>query len=130
MKVITMNPVILVTGLVRYRITLDPSIWIIDERKFPLSDRIEGEEGLAVELGLFLKNAEPKPDATHVIIRRDGKEPVILTLDEAMSALMCFAKDGKPVREGGPALLYLADGSNRKNPIDSIVELEVAKPGS
>jgi hypothetical protein len=44
-----------------------------------------------------------------------------------MNALMCFAKDGKPIREGGPVLLYLADGSNRHAPIDGITGLELAE---
>ncbi|WP_089964488.1 hypothetical protein [Lihuaxuella thermophila] len=120
-----MNSVILVTGKVKFRITLDPSIWIIDDRKFPLSDRIPGTEGLAVELGPFLTNAEPDPAATHVICHRSQGKPVTLTMEEAHSALMCFAKENKPIREGGPALLYLADGSNKEQPVDFLTQLEV-----
>lgn len=123
--VILMNSIILVTGKVKFRITLDPSIWILDDRKFPLGDRIPGTEGLAVELGPFLNNAEPDPAATHVICHRSQGETVTLTMEEARTALMCFAKENKPIREGGPALLYLADGSNKEQPIDFLTQLEV-----
>jgi hypothetical protein len=122
-----MNPIILITGNVKFRINLDPSIWIIDNRKFPLGDRLPGTEGLAVELWPFLKNAEPAEDATHVICHRSKGENVTLTMEQAKSALMCFAKENKPIREGGPALLYLADGSNKDQPIDYLTELEVVK---
>jgi hypothetical protein len=122
-----MNGIILVTGKVKFRINLDPTIWIIDERRFPLEERLPGVEGLAVELGTFLKNAEPDLDATHVIVHRRDGEHVTLTIEEARTALMCFAKNGKPIREKGPALLYLADGSNKDHPIDSIRELEVVR---
>jgi hypothetical protein len=54
-------------------------------------------------------------------------ENVTLTMEQAKSALMCFAKENKPIREGGPALLYLADGSNKDQPIDYLTELEVVK---
>jgi hypothetical protein len=120
-----MHPVILITGKVKFRINLDPTIWIIDDRRFPLNDRIPGTEGLAMELGHFLNNAEPDPAATHVICHRRQGEPVTLTIDEARSSLLCFAKGDQPIREGGPALLYLADGRNKNHPIDYLTELEV-----
>lgn len=122
-----MSSVILITGLVQFRINLDPSIWIIDDRRFLLSDRIEGTEGLAMELAPFLKNAEPDAKATHIICHRSVGEPVTLTMGQAQTALMCFAKENQPIREGGPALLYLADGSNKENPVDHLTELEVVK---
>ncbi|MBA4492878.1 hypothetical protein ACFO25_08690 [Paenactinomyces guangxiensis] len=120
-----MNPTILITGKVKFRISLDPSIWIIDDRHFPLSDLIPGTEGLAMKLAPFLQNAEPSPDATHVICHRSQGEPVILQMKEAAAALMCFAKENKPIRDGGPALLYLADGSNKEKPVDFLTHLEV-----
>ncbi|AUS09648.1 hypothetical protein C1X05_12990 [Laceyella sacchari] len=120
-----MSPIILITGNVAFRINLDPSIWILDDRRFPLEDRIAGTEGLAMELGPYLDKAEPDASVTKVICHREQKEAVTLTLDQARTAILCFAKDGRPIREGGPALLYLADGSNKEQPIDYIRELEL-----
>jgi hypothetical protein len=120
-----MSPIILITGKVRFRINLDPTIWIIDDRRFSLSDRIPGTEGLAMELAPFLNNAEPAPEATHVILHRSKGENEILTLEQARTSFLCFAKENKPIREGGPALLYLADGSNKDNPVSHLTELEV-----
>ncbi|MGA9172589.1 MAG: hypothetical protein WBZ33_01200 [Thermoactinomyces sp.] len=120
-----MSPIILITGKVRFRINLDPTIWIIDDRRFSLSDRIPGTEGLAMELAPFLNNAEPAADATHVILHRSKGENEFLTLEQARTSFLCFAKENKPIREGGPALLYLADGSNKDNPVSHLTELEV-----
>ena len=120
-----MHGVILITGQVKFRINLDPSIWIIDDRHFQLSERLEGVEGLAMEFAPYLKKAEPDPAATHLLCHRSEGEDISITMEEAMSAYLCFAKEGKPIREGGPALLYLADGSNRDHPISHITQLEV-----
>lgn len=122
-----MNPVIQVTGDVKYTIHLDPTIWIFDERRFPLEERLDGVSGLAVELAPFLANAEPSEKATKLICRRRQGEDVVISMEEAKKAYLCFAKDNKPIREGGPALLYLADGSNKDQPVDYLTHLEVVE---
>lgn len=120
-----MNSIILITGLVKFTINLDPSIWIIDDRRFSLEERLDDVEGLAMELAPFLENAEPDPTATHVICHRSTGDDVKLTIEQAKSSYLCFAKQNKPIRDGGPALLYLADGSNKEAPIDFITKLEL-----
>jgi hypothetical protein len=120
-----MSPSILITGKVAFRINLDPTIWILDDRRFQLGERIAGTEGLAMELGPYLDKAEPDADVTQVVCHREQGDAVTLTLEQARSAFLCFAKDGRPIREGGPALLYLADGSNKEQPISHIRELEL-----
>ncbi|TCS95037.1 hypothetical protein [Hazenella coriacea] len=120
-----MSSIILITGQVKFTINLDPSIWIIDDRRFPLEERLNGVEGLALELAPFLSNAEPDSTATHVICHRSVGDPVKFTFEQVKSSYLCFAKDGKPIRDGGPALLYLADGSNKEAPVDFITKLEV-----
>lgn len=122
-----MNSVIQITGDVKYSINLDPTIWIFDERRFPLEERLEGVEGLAVELAPFLANAEPSESATKVICRRHRGDDVIISMDDAKKAFLCFAKQNKPIQEGGPALLYLSDGSNKEQPVDSLTHLEVTE---
>lgn len=122
-----MNSVIQITGDVKFTINLDPTIWIFDERQFPLEERLEGVEGLAVELAPFLANAEPSETATKLICRRRRGEDVVISMEEAKKAFLCFAKQNKPIKEGGPALLYLSDGSNKDQPIDYLTHLEVAE---
>lgn len=117
--------VILITGKVNYTINVDPSIFIVDKNHFPLEERIPGVEGLAVEFGPILERAELDSQATKIICHRSQGEPISLSLDQAKTAFLCFAKNGKPIREGGPALIYLQDGSNKEAPIDYLVKFEV-----
>lgn len=123
---IMMSEVILITGKVKFRINLDPTLWILDKRRFSLNERLDGVDGWAMELSPFLEKAEPEHDVTKVICHRSNAEPVSLPYAEAASAFLCFAKEGKPIREGGPALLYLADGSNKENPLSHLTQLELA----
>jgi hypothetical protein len=120
-----MHDIILITGNVNFRITLDPTIWIFDDRRFELSDQLPGTRGLAIAFAPFLSNAEPTAEATKVICRRRNSEDIELSLEQAKSAYLCFAIDGKPVKDGGPALLYLADGTNKDQPINYISEIEI-----
>ncbi|SMO61275.1 hypothetical protein [Melghirimyces algeriensis] len=120
-----MNNVILIMGKTNYQINLDPSIWIFDERRFSMEERFAGVNGLGMELGPFLENAKPTEDAKAVVIHQRDGQTVKLSLDEASSAVLQFAQDGKPIRPNGPALLYLADGSNQDSPIDCIEKLEL-----
>lgn len=120
-----MNLVILITGQVKFQINLDPSIWIFDERRFQLSDRLEGTEGTAIEFKPFLEHAEPDPLANKLICHRREAEPVTISMSEAKKSFLCFAIDNQPLGEQGPVLLYFADGSNKENPIGRIKKFEV-----
>ncbi len=120
-----MHDIILITGNTKFKITLDPTIWIFDDRRFELSDKIPEASGLAIEFAPFFSNAEPSPEATKVICHRHEREDIELSIEQVKSAYLCFAIEGKPVKEDGPALLYLADGSNKEKPINFIQELEI-----
>ena len=120
-----MHDIILVTGNVKYKITLDPTIWIFDDRRFTLEERIEGANGLAMEIEPFILNAQPLENTDKALIHLRNGEIVELSLADLLSSFLCFAIEDKPIKEGGPALLYLADGSNRENPIRSIKEIEL-----
>lgn len=120
-----MHDIIQITGNVKFQITLDPTIWIFDERRFEISDKFSDVHGLAIPIAPFLNNAEPTPSATKAIFHCRDKETTELKLDQVTTGYLCFAKDGKPIREGGPALFYLADGSNKLKPINSIQMLEL-----
>jgi hypothetical protein len=120
-----MNDVILITGAVAYQINLDPTVWIFDDRKAEMGKWFPGVEGWGMQLGPFLENAQPDPKATHVICHQSTGEKVTISMDQARSAILRFSRDGKPIRPDGPALLYLADGSNVDQPIGYLTRLEV-----
>ena len=165
-----MAEVILINGKVAYSITLDPSIWIFDDRKFKMEDFFAGvslaeekdskedeitkmgrlwdqelehgstptkqSEKLFVEkkqivgdygmpLAPFLRNAEPAADAHSLLCRTETGEEHLLSLTEAAQAVLCFAVDGKPIREDGPVYVYYGDGRNMDDPIRQVVSLTV-----
>jgi hypothetical protein len=120
-----MQDIILVTGNTAYKITIDPTIWIFDERRFQLEERLEGTQGLAMELEPFIHNAGPAKETTKARIHLRNEEIVELSIADLLSSYVCFAIDNKPIKEGGPALLYLADGSNKENPVSDIREIEL-----
>lgn len=119
--------IIQIKGDTNFTINLDPGIWIFDERRFPLQTKLEQVSGLGIELRPFLLNAEPKDGAHTVIIHRRVGENIQLSFQEVLNSYLCFAIDGKPIREdeGGPALLYLSDGSNQDHPVGFIKTIEV-----
>jgi hypothetical protein len=157
--------VITVNGNVKFPITLDPSVWIFDDRKFKMEDffanlgeeKTESHEDELMKIGQrwdreltegviptkqseklfvekkkivgdygmnlqpFIKNAEPGSDASRLVCCLQNGEEVPLSLDEAYDAVLCFAIDGKPIREDGPVHLYYGDGRNMDNPIRGII---------
>lgn len=120
-----MTEIILITGKVNYVINIDPSIFIVDKHHFPLSERLPATTGLAMELGPILDRAEPNNEAQLVICHRSQGEPITITIEQAKQAYLCFAQNEKPLKEDGPAHLYLADGSNQSDPIRYLEKLEV-----
>lgn len=164
-----MAEVITINGNVKFTITIDPSVWIFDDRKFKMEDffasigeeqqdeeddslmkmgqqwdkeltqgvaptkkseqlfvekkRIAGDYGMKLEP--FLKNAEPKSEATMLRCELAQGEDVMLPLAEAYEAVLCFAIDGKPIREDGPIHLYYGDGRNMEAPIRGITRMVV-----
>jgi hypothetical protein len=164
-----MADVITINGKVKYNITLDPGVWIFDDRKFKMEDfvanigqeaeeaedtsiksiseqwdkelkhgvtptanseklfvekkKIAGDYGIA--LWPFLTNAEPENEATTLVCQtEDGKEEE-MAIKDAKGAVLCFAIDGKPIRENGPVFLYYGDGRNLDNPIRGIQSFSV-----
>ncbi len=119
--------IIIIDGEVNFPITLDPTVWIFDKRKFPIQvvfPQIE-EEGQCMHLNPFLNNAEPTREASQVdCVLKDGQR-VTLSLDQAKAAILRFSRNKQALREDGPVWLYLADGSNVDNPIRNIQRFEV-----
>lgn len=139
-----MPDIIVLTGNLDYTITLDPSAWLFDDRKFDLDQYFEEPHDLdnpprkykkrellkedytfGVPLKPFLENASPKPEAEKLIIEtKDGKQHEI-SIEKAKSAVLGFSKDGKFLNEDGPAHFYHGDGSNRENPVTDITKFIV-----
>ncbi len=163
-----MSDVIVMKGAIQYKITLDPSVWIFDERKIDLAtftgeltanesdqqayikgtgaqwdkEMAEGaqlpsasnsmmrarkalEGDYAMPLAPFIKNAEPHSGVSHVRIHRANGDSVTVSLADANQAILQFSKDGKPLRDRGPAYLYLPDTWKQKQaPIDQITAFE------
>lgn len=144
--------IVMIKGNVGYPITLDPTVWIFDDRKIELEkafiereeektsdfnfqkppvnrsvSKMEGEEYLknsyVIPLHDFLNNSEPKTDATEVeFIKSDGNNEKV-TLEDAEKGYLLFSFEGKPLREDGPVHFYFKDGSNQDNPIKNIKEI-------
>jgi len=92
------------------------------EKKFEKEKLLTGTFG--IKLAPFLKNAEPEKDATTLVIETaEGEEAV--PLEKAYDLILCFSKNGKPLREDGPVHIYYGDGSNKKNPIKHVRALRV-----
>ncbi|MEH6961981.1 peptidyl-prolyl cis-trans isomerase [Priestia megaterium] len=164
-----MNSIIMLKGKVKYTLTLDPSVWIFDDRKLDMDvffehppeqkDETEAytkavskhwdreiQEGavfpptlktekkfkkqelvngtFGILFAPFLANASPTEEATNVSFKT--KDALIsFSLEEAQKLIFGFSQDGKPLREDGPIYVYLADGSNRNNPIKYVEEIIV-----
>lgn len=127
-RVIKMSDVILIDGYVNYQINLDPTVWIFDERRFPLEERIPGEKGLAMELAPFIKHAKPQEGAKEVRIHRHERESLLLPLSVVEHAVLLFARNDRPLSTGGPAWLYPLSGPYKHQAIDFITRLEVLSP--
>ncbi|HEX7066216.1 MAG TPA: peptidyl-prolyl cis-trans isomerase [Bacillales bacterium] len=135
--------IILLTGNLDYTITLDPSAWLFDDRKFDLNQYFKEPHDLdnpprkykkrellkedytfGVPLKPFLENASPKPEAEKLVIETKNGEHE-MSIKEAKNAVLGFSKNGKFLNEDGPAHLYYGNGSNQDNPITDITKIIV-----
>lgn len=164
-----MERIIPVKGEVNFKITLDPGVWIFDDRRIDLTtffttEHIETDElaeytknmsahwsreimegstnpptiqtekkyektkmltgTFGIYLHHFLKNAEVKENATHVVIETENGEHSY-SLEEAQTLIFKFSQDGKPLHDDGPAYILKADGSNLENPIKQVNAVRV-----
>ncbi|WP_027417823.1 hypothetical protein [Aneurinibacillus terranovensis] len=165
-----MDAIVTINGKVNYSITLDPSVWIFDDRKCKMEDffarigeeveanqdetlisaarrwdkalaegstptkqsetlfvekkKIAGDYG--IPFSPFLKNAEVHTDAQSVICKQQNGTETTISLKDAQEAILCFAIDGKPIKEGGPIQLFFGNGRNMGHPITGIISFTVA----
>lgn len=144
----------MIKGNVGYPITLDPTVWIFDDRKIELEkafvekeeeaastsifhkppvnrsiSKMEGEEYLknsyVIPLHDFLNNAEPKANAEEIEFIKSNDENEKIALKDAKNGYLLFSSEGKPLFEDGPVHFYYKDGSNQDNPIKYIKEIHV-----
>lgn len=139
-----MPDIILLTGNLNYNLTLDPSSWLFDDRKFDLDQYFEEPHDLdhpprkykkrellkenytfGIPLKPFLENAQPKPEAETLVIETKNGNQHKISFEEAKSAVLGFSKEGKFLNEDGPAHFYFGDGSNRDNPVTEITKFVI-----
>lgn len=139
-----MPDIIVLTGNLNYTITLDPSSWLFDDRKFELDnyfaephnldepprkfkkrELLKEEYTFAIPFKPFLENAQPKSDSKKLIIETEDGNQHEIALETAKKSFMAFTKEGKFLKEDGPAHFYYGDGSNRKTPITNITKFTV-----
>ncbi len=82
------------------------------------------ESTYAISIKPFLKNAEPKENASKALLLTNNGEHEI-SLDDLENGFFLFAKDGKPLQDG-PLYFYFGDGSNKDTPIKEIKEIKIA----
>lgn len=83
---------------------------------------IHGSFGIRFEP--FLENAEPKEDASHVVVETEA-ETHLVSLEEAKNFIVAFSHKGSPLKEDGPVHIYYGDGSNKANPIRQVTGFRV-----
>ncbi|MFS0751972.1 hypothetical protein [Oceanobacillus sp. 1P07AA] len=148
--------IVMIKGNVHYPITLDPTVWIFDDRKIKLEEafkieknkqdeysgfqkppvnrsisKMEGEEFLKnsyiMPLYDFISNAEPTREATTVKLITGTEDSFeTISVENLLNGYFLFSKNGKPLKEDGPVHFYYGDGSNQDNPIKNIKEIVIA----
>lgn len=139
-----MPDIILLTGNLDYTITLDASAMLFDDRKFDLTayfanphdldhpprkynkrDLLNSDHSFAVPFKPFLENAQPKPDATAVLVEKKNGEQTEVPLEKAKTSILAFTENGKFLKEDGPVHFYYGDASNKDRPITDIAKFIV-----
>ncbi|NSL50737.1 peptidyl-prolyl cis-trans isomerase [Calidifontibacillus erzurumensis] len=118
-----MENIVLIQGNVKFRLTIDPSVWIFDDRKFDLGQYFNDEslkDHLGMEFKPFFNNAEPLENASSVIVETSSDKTIEVPIEKIQNSILCFAINGKPLKEDGPIYLYYRDGSNLNDPIKEI----------
>lgn len=137
-----MPDIIVLTGNLNYTLTLDPSSWLFDDRKFELDrffeephdldypprtykkrELLQADYTFAIPFKPFLENGEPDPEAEALVIETKNGEQHEVPLETAKKSILAFTKDGKFLMEDGPAHFYFGDGSNREYPVKEIAKL-------
>ena len=165
-----MTSIMPIKGNVKFQITIDPTVWIFDDRRIDLKTYFDQErsqdnaeekyladvgahwsreimEGavfpptlkterkfdrkgmmtgtFGMEIAPFLANAEILPEASAVVFECEDGTEHSFSIEEAKTVIFKFSEEGKPLQQGGPIHLLLADGSNVDNPITGVVAIRV-----
>lgn len=147
--------IVMIKGKVKYPITLDPTVWIFDDRKIKLEEafelkedkqeeysgfqkppvnrsisKMEGEEFLknsyVMPLNDFIHNAEPTSEAkTAKLVSGSDVSYETIAYEDLINGYFLFSNNGKPLKEDGPVHFYYRDGSNQDNPVKYIKEIVI-----
>ncbi|MBM7565393.1 hypothetical protein JOC55_002339 [Paenibacillus sacheonensis] len=88
-------------------------------RVFPLSERIAGGNGEAFDLGEWFVNwraqrgiAAEAPLPTHMKVEAADTFEALIPWEQLKEAAVLFALNGAPLAKGGPARLYVPNGTS------------------
>ena len=128
--------IVLLKGNVNYDITLDPSVWIFDNRKQALEHYLKNTVGqtdsdfkvinpfqrrgsdtcqpttsetgsYVMPLNHFLERAEPIDQAKNAqLLMIDGTALAVLPLKDLQNSVLLFSINGRQIKEDGPVHLY------------------------
>ncbi|WP_100404608.1 hypothetical protein [Bacillus solitudinis] len=162
--------VFFIGGEVNHPLTIDPTVWIFDERKVDLltyfkeekleeddetlytkaisaqwdKELTEGSEPpnpnkngneikydkqklingtYGMPLRPFLINANPSDTVNQVTVERHDGTKESYDYDKALTFILGFSNQGKPLREDGPVHIYFGDGSNQDSPVRQVKRL-------
>lgn len=87
------------------------------EKQFKKMKMLTGTFGIPLEP--FVNNSEPLPEATKIILERNGENAEI-PLEKLDEIILKFSYKGKPLKEDGPVHVLFKDGSNLDNPITNV----------
>ncbi|GAK14225.1 hypothetical protein [Geomicrobium sp. JCM 19039] len=147
--------ILTLSGNTKFTITLDPTVWIFDNRKVDLdtyfheesiseennepefgprrwqTNQIRTKKEASIEgsygmkLSPFIDNAEPSAGATTITAVTKDGEEHQSSLDVGKDWIACFSEDGKAIKETGPLHIYFGDGSNQHAPITHVTALRI-----
>lgn len=75
-------------------------------------------------LGHFLKNSEPRENASEIIFEATNNEQYQVSLSDAFEGIVAFSSKGKPLKDG-PLHFYFRDGRNKNTPFTNIYNILV-----
>ncbi|MBM6618599.1 peptidyl-prolyl cis-trans isomerase [Bacillus suaedaesalsae] len=125
-----MENIILVKGKVKYPLTLDPGVWIFDDRKVDLTTYFDQEHEVVNELEAYTKSVsehwdrEIKEGAIYPPINKSVKKfekEKILNGTFAIP-VKYFIQNAEPAEEATSVTFLLSNGEEHSLPIEDVVK--------
>ncbi len=92
-----------------------------NEIKYNKQKLMNGSFG--IPLKPFLLNSRPMEGTDQLLVISADDQEHLYSITEAVTFIVGFCKEGKPLTEDGPVHLYHGDGSNKHEPIKRVKQL-------